>query len=129
MSIEELYQIYEQYPTVSTDSRKITSGCLFFALKGANFDGNQYAQKAIADGAAYAIIDDANYQDGTQYIVVNDVLSTLQQLATHHRQQFDIPILAITGSNGKTTTKELIHAVMSTQYPTHATKGDRKSVV
>ncbi len=124
MSIEELYQIYEQYPTVSTDSRKITSGCLFFALKGANFDGNQYAQKAIADGAAYAIIDDANYQDGTQYIVVNDVLSTLQQLATHHRQQFDIPILAITGSNGKTTTKELIHAVMSTQYPTHATKGN-----
>ena len=124
MSIEELYQIYQQYPTVSTDSRKITAGCLFFALKGDNFDGNQYAQKAIAEGAAYALIDNASYQDGNQYILVEDVLSTLQQLAIHHRNQFDIPLLAITGSNGKTTTKELINAVMSTQYPTHSTKGN-----
>ncbi len=124
MLIEELYQIYQQYPTVSTDSRKITTNCLFFALKGANFDGNQYAQKAIADGAAYVVIDDPSYQDGEKYIVVEDVLSTLQQLATHHREQFDIPILAITGSNGKTTTKELVSAVMNTQYPTHFTKGN-----
>lgn len=124
MSIEELYQIYQQYPAVSTDSRKITTGCLFFALKGDNFDGNQYAQKAITEGAAYAVIDDASYQEGPQYIVVENVLVTLQELATHHRQQFDIPILAITGSNGKTTTKELMNAVMSTQYPTHSTKGN-----
>ena len=102
----------------------IRDSCLFFALKGDNFDGNQYAQKAIAEGAAYALIDDANYQDGNQFILVEDVLTTLQQLATYHRQQFDIPLLAITGSNGKTTTKELISAVMSTRYPTHSTKGN-----
>lgn len=124
MSIKELYQIYQQYSTVSTDSRKITKDCLFFALKGDNFNGNQYAQKAIAEGAAYAVIDEENYRAGDQYIVVEDVLTTLQQLATHHRQQFDIPLLAITGSNGKTTTKELVNAVMSTQYPTHLTKGN-----
>ena len=100
MSIEELYQIYQQYPTVSTDSRKISTDCLFFALKGDNFNGNEYAQKAIAEGAVYAIIDEANYRDGASYILVEDVLTTLQQLATYHRQQFDIPLLAITGSNG-----------------------------
>ena len=124
MSIEELYQIYQEYPTVSTDSRKITTGCLFFALKGDNFDGNQYAPKAIAEGAAYAVIDDKSYQEGNQYILVEDALTTLQELATYHRQQFDIPLLAITGSNGKTTTKDLVSAVMSTQYPTHSTKGN-----
>ena len=124
MSIEELYHIYQQHPTISTDSRKITKNCLFFALKGDNFDGNQYAAKAIAEGAIFAIIDDANQQQGVQTILVDDVLSTLQQLATYHRQQFDIPVLAITGSNGKTTTKELISAVMNSHYPTHFTKGN-----
>jgi len=124
MSIEELYQIYQQYPSVSTDSRKITDGCLFFALKGDNFDGNQYAKKAIEKGASYAIIDDSTQAEGPRYIVVEDVLQTLQQLAHHHRQQFEIPIIAITGTNGKTTTKELMSAVMASHYPTHFTKGN-----
>lgn len=124
MSIEELYRIYQQHPTVSTDSRKITKGCLFFALKGANFDGNQYAQQALKQGAAYAVIDDYAKAEGMRYIVVEDVLQTLQQLAHHHRQQFEIPVLAITGTNGKTTTKELMSVVMSSHYPTHFTKGN-----
>jgi len=124
MSIEELYKIYQQYPTISTDSRNISKGCLFFALKGANFDGNQYAKQAIELGAAYAIIDDFSKAEGIRYIVVEDVLKTLQQLAHYHRQQFEIPIIAITGSNGKTTTKELVSAVMTSHYPTHYTKGN-----
>ena len=124
MSIEELYQLYQQHPTVSTDSRKIEEGCLFFALKGDNFDGNQYAPQAIEKGAAYAIIDNASYAEGHRYVVVDDVLQTLQQLAHHHRLQFEIPVIAITGSNGKTTTKELVSNVMVSHYPTHFTKGN-----
>ncbi len=124
MSIEELYQLYQQHPSVSTDSRKITQNCLFFALKGDNFDGNQYAPQAIEKGAAYAIIDDSSFAEGHRYIVVEDVLKTLQQLAHHHRLQFEIPIIAITGTNGKTTTKELVSCVMASHYPTHFTKGN-----
>lgn len=124
MSIEELYQIYQQHPSVSTDSRKITDACLFFALKGDNFNGNQYAKQAIEQGASYAIIDESSYAEGHRYIVVEDVLTTLQQLAHYHRRQFEIPVIAITGTNGKTTTKELISAVMASHYPTHFTKGN-----
>ncbi len=122
--INKLYNIYLQYPNVCTDSRQIKADSLFFALKGSNFNGNEYAQQALDKGAAYAIIDEAPYQIDDRYILVDDVLQTLQDLARHHRRQFEIPIIAITGSNGKTTTKELVSAVMGTHYKTHFTKGN-----
>jgi UDP-N-acetylmuramoyl-tripeptide--D-alanyl-D-alanine ligase len=124
MMIENLYKIFQQHPQIVTDSRRITEGCLFFALKGETFDGNAFAEKAIIDGAAYAIIDNADFKKTEQYILVDDVLRTLQQLATHHRRQFDFPVIGIAGSNGKTTTKELVSAVMSKQYKAHFTKGN-----
>lgn len=123
-TIQKLYDIFQHHPKVVTDSRKIEQGCLFFALKGERFNGNQFANKAIEAGAAYAIIDEAEYQKGTEYLLVEDVLETLQKLAAYHRRQFQIPVLAITGSNGKTTTKELINEVLSSTYPTHCTKGN-----
>ncbi len=107
-----------------TDTRKIAPGCLFFALKGDNFDGNAFARKAIDSGAAYAIVDNPTFSDGDKYIVVPDVLQMLQQLANYHRLKFSIPVIAITGSNGKTTTKELITAVLSRKYAIHATVGN-----
>ena len=107
-----------------TDSRKIKPGCIFFALKGERFNGNKFAKEAIKQGAAYAIIDEEEYQIGGQFILVKNVLKTLQDLAAHHRRQFQIPVIAITGSNGKTTTKELISAVLSSHYKTHFTKGN-----
>ena len=124
MTIAELYKIFLDHPIVCTDSRKIEVGCLFFALKGANFDGNQFAVKAIQQGAAYAIIDDHSLKEHPRLILVEDVLATLQKLANYHRQQFEIPIIAITGTNGKTTTKELISTVLESHYPTHYTKGN-----
>jgi UDP-N-acetylmuramoyl-tripeptide--D-alanyl-D-alanine ligase len=124
MNIESLYSIYKQYPSVQTDTRKLKAGDLYFALKGPNFNGNTFAQQALATGAAYAIIDEAAYQINDRTILVDDVLDTLQQLAKYHRQQFDIPFIAITGSNGKTTTKELIHAVLSSTYITYTTEGN-----
>jgi UDP-N-acetylmuramoyl-tripeptide--D-alanyl-D-alanine ligase len=124
MSIEELYRIYEQNPSVQTDTRKLKNGDLFFALKGENFDGNAFAKKAIEKGAAYAVIDDEKYALKHKTILVKDVLRSLQELAKYHRQQFNIPFLAITGSNGKTTTKELIHAVLSTTFRTYTTQGN-----
>jgi UDP-N-acetylmuramoyl-tripeptide--D-alanyl-D-alanine ligase len=124
MSIADLYDIYVQHPNVQTDTRKIAQGEIYFALKGDNFDGNKFAQQALEKGAAYAVIDNAQYKINEQTIVVQDVLSTLQQLAKHHRQQFDIPVLAITGSNGKTTTKELINVVLQKKFKTHCTKGN-----
>jgi UDP-N-acetylmuramoyl-tripeptide--D-alanyl-D-alanine ligase len=124
MSIEELYQIYEQNPSVQTDTRKLKNGDLFFALKGENFDGNTFAKKAIEKGAAYAVIDNEKYALKHKTILVKDVLRSLQELAKYHRQQFNIPFLAITGSNGKTTTKELIHTVLSTTFRTYTTQGN-----
>ena len=124
MKIEAIYEIFKSNPIVTTDSRKITEGCLFFALKGENFDGNTFAEKAIELGAEKAIIDNPEYLKNDRCILVNDVLTTLQNLATHHRRQFDMPIIAIAGSNGKTTTKELVAAVMNSQYNTHFTKGN-----
>jgi UDP-N-acetylmuramoyl-tripeptide--D-alanyl-D-alanine ligase len=131
MSIEELYQIYLQHPYIQTDSRKLKKGELFFALKGPTFNGNKFTKQVLDEGASYAIIDDADEVIGEKTILVNDVLQTLQQLATYHRKQFDnyndgkgIPFIAITGSNGKTTTKELIHAVLSTTYKTYTTEGN-----
>lgn len=124
ISLEELYEIYLQHPTVTTDSRKITAGCLFFALKGEKFDGNSFAQKALELGAAYSIIDDSNLPKNERFIIVPNVLTTLQNLAKHHRRQLGISVVAITGSNGKTTTKELVSTVLSSQYHTHYTKGN-----
>lgn len=124
MNIEELYQIYLQYPSVQTDTRKLKEGDLFFALKGPNFNGNEFAARALEAGAAYAVIDEEQYAVEGKTILVKDGLEALQQLAKHHRQQFPIPFLAITGSNGKTTTKELIHAVLSSVYKTYTTEGN-----
>lgn len=124
MTIESLYAIYTQYPSIQTDTRKLKSGDLFFALKGPHFNGNQFALQALEQGAAYAIIDEVIDPSHPQLIQVEDVLSTLQQLAKYHREQFKIPFIAITGSNGKTTTKELVSAVLSTRYTTYTTQGN-----
>jgi len=129
MDIEKLYGIYKQNPSVQTDSRKIKQGDIFFALKGPSFNGNAFAKQALDDGAVLAVIDekvpmDIGIEVSGKTFLVEDVLTTLQQLARHHRQQFTIPFLAITGSNGKTTTKELIHAVLSTSYKTYTTEGN-----
>jgi UDP-N-acetylmuramoyl-tripeptide--D-alanyl-D-alanine ligase len=123
MNIAELYSIFLQSKGVNTDTRSITSGQLFFALKGANFNGNTYAIRAIEQGALYAIVDEIT-EPHTNIIQVADVLETLQALAKYHREQFQIPVLALTGSNGKTTTKELIHAVLSSKYKVIATIGN-----
>src|SRR5215218_10284116 len=124
MKIQELYHCFLQYPSIQTDTRKLKKGDLFFALKGPNFNANAFARQALEGGAAFAVIDDAAFYIDERTIVVGDVLQTLQQLANHHRNQFQIPILAITGSNGKTTTKELVHVVLSQQYKTYTTEGN-----
>ena len=124
MQIQDLYSTFLQYPTVQTDSRKVKTGDLFFALKGENFNGNFFAKQALDAGAAYAIIDESKNFEDARLIKVDDVLSTLQQLAKFHREQFSIPVIAVTGSNGKTTTKELIHEVLTTTYKTYTTKGN-----
>ncbi|HEX9510573.1 MAG TPA: Mur ligase family protein, partial [Puia sp.] len=136
MNIERLYQLYLQHPSIQTDTRKLKDGDLFFALKGPNFNGNQFAISALEQGAAYAVIDEAPTQpsgsggsaglrEGDERLIrVDDVLTTLQALALHHRRQFDIPFIAITGSNGKTTTKELVNAVLASKYITYTTVGN-----
>jgi UDP-N-acetylmuramoyl-tripeptide--D-alanyl-D-alanine ligase len=124
MSIDQLYEIYKQYPSVQTDTRKLKVGDIFFALKGDNFNGNSFAEKAIKAGATYAVIDEKQFEIEGKTILVEDVLIALQQLAKHHRQQFSIPFIAITGSNGKTTTKELVHAVLSSSFKTYTTDGN-----
>lgn len=127
MKIEQLYAIYLQADqSLSTDSRSVRAGDLFFALKGANFDGNQFAEAALQAGARLAVVDDLTVQQAspTQTVLVDDALQTLQDLATYHRRQLPIPIIGITGSNGKTSTKELIAAVMKTQYKIHFTAGN-----
>lgn len=124
MTLEDLYTLYLIHPSVETDSRKVKTDDLFFALKGPNFNGNQFAGMALERGARYAVIDEAVYQVSDKCILVDDVLNTLKQLATYHRKQFDIPFIAITGSNGKTTTKELLNAVLSARYKTYATRGN-----
>jgi UDP-N-acetylmuramoyl-tripeptide--D-alanyl-D-alanine ligase len=124
MHIEQLYKIFLQHPNVQTDTRKLKPGEIFFALKGPSFNGNSFAEKAIEAGAAYVIIDEKEFEIPGKTILVDDVLTALQLLAKHHRQQFNIPVLAITGSNGKTTTKELIHAVLSTTFKTYTTEGN-----
>ena len=124
MLIEELYKIYLNYPSVQTDTRRLQPNDLFFALKGPNFNGNIFTEKAIAAGASFVVIDEKEFEISGKTILVADVLIALQQLAKFHRLQLSIPVLAITGSNGKTTTKELIHAVLSTTFKTYTTEGN-----
>jgi len=124
MMVEELYKVYQQYPSVQTDTRKLKAGDIFFALKGPNFNGNAFAKQAIESGATCVVIDEKEYEIEGKTVLVPDVLEALQQLALHHRRQFDIPFIAITGSNGKTTTKELIHAVLSSSFNTYTTEGN-----
>jgi UDP-N-acetylmuramoyl-tripeptide--D-alanyl-D-alanine ligase len=124
MTVKNLYSLFLQHPEISTDSRQIPEGALFFGLKGDHFDGNEFAGYALDKGASLAIIDDSRYRLDNRYILVENVLASLQQLANHHRKQFRIPVLAITGTNGKTTTKEIIHAVLSKKYQTLATTGN-----
>ncbi len=123
-ALEALYKIYRQHPVVCTDTRRLTHNCLFFALKGENFNGNKFAAQALEQGAAFVIIDDAAFHTDARCWLVTDVLATLQALAAHHRRQFDIPVIAVGGSNGKTTTKELVSAVLSSHYPCHYTQGN-----
>ncbi|WP_432709324.1 UDP-N-acetylmuramoyl-tripeptide--D-alanyl-D-alanine ligase [Pedobacter sp.] len=122
--IQALYQLYLANPTISTDTRNISNDCLFFALKGDHFNANTFAEKALENGAAYAVIDEEAYKVDERCILVDDVLTTLQELAKHHRKQLKIPVIGLTGSNGKTTTKELIKAVLAQKYSVFATHGN-----
>lgn len=122
--IQEIYSHFISSKGVTTDTRKIENGQLFFALKGPNFNGNKYAQQAIEKGASLAIIDEPEQAHNPQTFLVEDVLESLQELARHHRHQLKIPVIAITGSNGKTTTKELVKSVLSTTFKTFATHGN-----
>ena len=124
MKIASLYNLYRQHFLVDTDTRNIRENTLFFALKGDNFNGNSFAEEALKLGASFAIVDEKVYQTNENVILVNNVLETLQQLANYHRRQLKIPIIGLTGSNGKTTTKELIHVVLNKKYNTQATKGN-----
>ncbi len=124
MDIQQLYQIYQQHPVITTDSRDCPQGSIFFALKGESFDGNKFAASAIEKGCAYAVIDNAEYQKDDRFILVDDVLQTFKDLAREHRRQFNIPVIGITGTNGKTTTKELIASVLSEKYNTLFTQGN-----
>ena len=124
MLLPDLYTIFLQFPSIQTDTRKLQPGDLFFALKGPNFNGNQFAKQALDAGAAYVIIDEpVNFTD-SRIIETADALQLLQDLAKYHRQQFTIPFIAITGSNGKTTTKELVYEVLASTYNTYTTKGN-----
>ncbi|RYY69875.1 MAG: UDP-N-acetylmuramoyl-tripeptide--D-alanyl-D-alanine ligase [Chitinophagaceae bacterium] len=124
MNTDELYHLFLQYPSVETDTRKLKKGDIFFALKGPNFNGNHYLQQALDMGAAYCVADEATVIDSDRIIQVDDSLVALQQLAKKHRMQFQIPFIAITGSNGKTTTKELVSEVLSSSYKTSTTYGN-----
>ncbi len=124
MTIARLHEVFLDSPLVSTDTRKIQKNSIFFALKGANFNGNSFASEALAKGARYAVVDEPEFAVTDQIVLVDDVLKTLQELATVHRNHCAAKIIALTGSNGKTTTKELIHSVLSKNYKTIATKGN-----
>lgn len=136
MSIQEIYSIFQQYPSVQTDTRKLKEGDIYVALKGPNFNGNEFALRALDAGAVYAIVDEMPNESELiaaelsepgikeRLLLVDDALTTLQQLAKHHRQQLEIPFIAITGSNGKTTSKELIYAVLAAHFKTYTTQGN-----
>ena len=124
MDIKELYKLYQQHPCITTDSRNCPEGSIFLALKGTSFNGNQFALQALQQGCAYAIVDEKEYQTDERILLVDDCLQTYKDLAREHRRQFDIPVVGITGTNGKTTTKELIRAVLSECYNVMATEGN-----
>jgi UDP-N-acetylmuramoyl-tripeptide--D-alanyl-D-alanine ligase len=124
MDISELYRLYLHHPQVTTDSRSCPKGSLFFALKGERFDGNAFAAQALCAGADYAVIDNPAYQAGERTILVENTLKTLQSLARRHRKMLGVPVIGITGTNGKTTTKELLAAVLSTRFNLLYTEGN-----
>lgn len=124
MNIEQLYKIYCNSYLVDTDTRKVRKNSIYFALKGENFNGNKFAAIALKNGATYAIVDEEKYNTHSNIILVKNVLETLQQLANFHRKKLNIPIIALTGSNGKTTTKELINVVLNKKFKTTATIGN-----
>jgi UDP-N-acetylmuramoyl-tripeptide--D-alanyl-D-alanine ligase len=124
ITTEKLYDYFLKNPVISTDTRNISPGCIFFALKGDLFNANEFAVQAIEKGAAYAIIDEEKYAKHEKCLLVADVLGTLQDLARHHRKQLNIPVIGLTGSNGKTTSKELVNAVLAERYKTFATFGN-----
>ncbi|HEY0978212.1 MAG TPA: UDP-N-acetylmuramoyl-tripeptide--D-alanyl-D-alanine ligase [Flavobacteriales bacterium] len=124
ISIPQLHQRASTLNGISTDTRSLPPGCLFFALKGPNFDANAFAAQALEHGAGAVVVDDASVVKDDRYLLVPDTLRALQELARHHRRMFDIPVLAITGTNGKTTTKELVHAVLSADRSTLSTQGN-----
>jgi UDP-N-acetylmuramoyl-tripeptide--D-alanyl-D-alanine ligase len=124
MDISDLYQLFLHHPQITTDSRNCPAGSLFFALKGTNFNGNQFAGKALDTGADYAVIDQAEYYTGERTILVKDSLKTLQCLAQRHRKILGLPLIGITGTNGKTTTKELLAAVLSSKFNLLYTEGN-----
>ncbi|MFB2121103.1 UDP-N-acetylmuramoyl-tripeptide--D-alanyl-D-alanine ligase [Parapedobacter sp. 2B3] len=124
MEAESLYPYYTKHPAISTDTRNILPDSLFFALRGERFNGNRFAAQALEEGASYAVVDEPQANDDERYLYVADVLSALQELARYHRTRLQIPVIGITGTNGKTTTKELINAVLSQQFRTYATKGN-----
>lgn len=124
MDVASLYQLYLQSRKVSTDTRQIESNAIFFALKGPTFNANAFAEEALKKGASYAVVDDATYATDQRIIVVKDTLLALQDLARHHRRQLTIPVIGLTGSNGKTTSKELLNAVLRKKFKTFATKGN-----
>lgn len=124
MDLQHVYTLFRDHPQITTDSRNIPANSIFFALKGANFNGNCYAADALTRGAAFAVIDEPSFATDPRYIVVDDVLLCLQQLARYHRDQLQLPILAITGTNGKTTTKELVAAVLARKFKVNFTQGN-----
>ncbi len=124
MTTEQLYQRYRESGTVSTDTRNIVPNSIFFALKGERFNANEFAAQALESGAKWAVVDESKYVADERYVLVEDVLTTLQELARYHRRQLHIPFIGITGTNGKTTTKELLYAVLSQRFKTYATKGN-----
>ena len=124
MSIKELHNLFKKCGGVSTDSRQVKNGDLFFSLKGPNFNGNEYAKNAIQRGAKYAIVDEQKYIFDENFILVDNCLETLQKLSTYHRNSLNVKVVGITGSNGKTTTKELVNSVLTTQFNTSYTKGN-----
>ncbi len=124
MNIKELYKLYQQHPCITTDSRDCPEGSIFLALKGESFDGNQFAQSALDKGCAYAIVDEPEFSKGERFILVDDCLQTFKDLAREHRRQLNIPVIGITGTNGKTTTKELVAAVLQEKFNVLYTQGN-----